>query len=185
MGSNMSRNVAMWVVALLIAFATAGLAPFGARAQAPGQNWTQSGMLRCKLNPSIGFVIFGHQSMECRFVPSVPGAPQIYEGALNTVGIDVGVVSTGGLAWAVLAPTSGVSAGALAGEYVGASGDIALGAGVGANVLLAGHSGALRCSPFRLKDRLRWMSRLACQPFNCGMSPEPGRIQRSRSEQHR
>ena len=82
MGSNMSRNVAMWVVALLIAFATAGLAPFGARAQAPGQNWTQSGMLRCKLNPSIGFVIFGHQSMECRFVPSVPGAPQIYEGAL-------------------------------------------------------------------------------------------------------
>jgi hypothetical protein len=45
---------------------------------------------------------------------------------------------------------------------------------------LAGHSGALRCSPFRLKDRLRWMSRLACQPFNCGTSPEPARIRRSR-----
>jgi len=37
---------------------------------------------------------------------------------------------------------------------------------------LAGHSGVLRCSRFRLKDRLRWMSRLACHPFNCGTSPE-------------
>ena len=95
----MSRSVApMRVVPLIIAFAIAGLAPFGARAQAPGQSWTQSGALRCRLNPSIGFIIFGHQSMECRFVPSLPGPPQIYEGALNTVGIDVGVIGGGGLA---------------------------------------------------------------------------------------
>jgi len=144
----MSRNVApMRAVPLIIALAIVSLAPFGARAQAPGQNWTQSGMLRCRLNPSIGFVIFGHQSMECRFVPSVAGAPQIYEGALNTVGIDVGVVSAGGLAWAVLAPTSGVPAGALAGEYVGASGDIALGAGVGANVLVGGSQRSFALQP--------------------------------------
>jgi len=50
------------------------------------------------------------------------GHPQIYEGALNTVGIDVVVISAGALAWAVLAPTSGVSAGALAGEYVAGKG---------------------------------------------------------------
>jgi len=59
----MSCNVASkWLISLIIAFAIAGLSPFDARAQAPGQNWTQSGMLSCKLNPSIGFVIFGHQS---------------------------------------------------------------------------------------------------------------------------
>ena len=144
----MSRSITPGrVVPLIIAFVIAGMAPFGARAQAQGQNWTQSGMLRCKLNPSIGFVIFGHQSMECRFVPSLPGPPQIYEGALNTVGIDVGVVGAGGLAWAVLAPTSGVSAGALAGEYVGASGDIALGAGVGANVLIGGSQRSFALQP--------------------------------------
>jgi len=107
----MSRNVAsMRVIPLIIAFAVASLASFGATAQGPGQNWTQSGMLRCKMNPSIGFIIFGHQSMECRFIPSLPGLAQIYDGALNTVGIDVGVVGAGGLAWAVLAPTSGISA---------------------------------------------------------------------------
>ena len=144
----MSRNVApIWVVPLIIAFAIAGLAPFGAWAQAPGQTWTQSGMLRCRLNPSVGFVIFGHQSMECQFVPSHQGAPQRYEGALNTVGIDIGVVGTGGLAWAVLAPTSGVPAGALAGEYVGASGDVALGAGVGANVLIGGSQRSFALQP--------------------------------------
>jgi len=148
----MSRNVApMRVVLLIIAFAIVGSVPFGACAQAAGQNWTQSGMLRCRLNPSIGFVIFGHQSMECRFVPSVPGAPQIYEGALNTIGIDIGVVSAGGLAWAVLAPTSGVAAGALAGEYVGASGDIALGAGVGANVLVGGSQRSFALQPVLLE----------------------------------
>jgi Protein of unknown function (DUF992) len=148
----MSRSVApIWGVPLISALTIAGLASFGARAQAPGQNWTQSGLLRCKLNPNIGFIIFGHQSMECRFVPSLPGAPQIYDGALNTVGIDVGVIGAGGLAWAVLAPTSAISAGALAGEYVGASGDVALGAGVGTNVLIGGSQRSFALQPVSIE----------------------------------
>ena len=116
-----------------------------------GPTWTQSGMLSCRLNPSIGFVIFGHQSMECRFVPSLPGPPQIYEGALNTVGIDIGVVGTGGLAWGVLAPTAGIPAGALAGTYVGASGDIAVGAGVGANLLVGGSTRSFALQPLSVE----------------------------------
>src|SRR6266436_5324659 len=100
-----------------------------ASAQTPA--WTQSGMLTCKLNPSIGFIIVGHQSMECRFVPSMPAPPQFYEGALNTVGIDIGVVGGG----------------ALAGTYVGASGDVALGVGVGANVLVGGSNRSFALQP--------------------------------------
>lgn len=109
--------------------------------------WTQTGMLSCKLNPSIGFIIVGHQSMECRFVPSMPGSPQFYEGALNTVGIDIGIIGGGALAWGVLAPTAGVPAGALAGTYVGASGDVALGLGVGANVLVGGSNRSFALQP--------------------------------------
>ena len=146
----MSRHVAsMWAVLPIIAFTIA--APLGAQAQVPAKNWTQSGLLRCKLNPSIGFIIFGHQSMECRFEPSLPGPSQIYDGALNTVGIDVGVVGTGGLAWGVLAPTSGIPVGALAGEYVGASGDVALGAGVGANVLVGGSQRSFALQPISVE----------------------------------
>jgi Protein of unknown function (DUF992) len=77
-------------------------------AQAQSKNWTQVGMLTCRLNPSIGFVIFGHQSMECRFVQNPPLPPQLYEGALNTVGIDIGVTAGGVMGWAVLSPTAGL-----------------------------------------------------------------------------
>src|SRR4029078_2769753 len=87
-----------------------------AMAQAP-KTWTQVGMLTCKLSPSIGFVIFGHQSMECRFVQNPPSPVQLYEGALNTVGVDIGISAGGVLGWAVLAPTAGPPPGALAGEY--------------------------------------------------------------------
>jgi len=50
-------------------------------------------MLTCRLNPSIGFVIFGHQTMECRFVQNPPLPPQLYEVRSNTVGIDLGVTA--------------------------------------------------------------------------------------------
>ena len=62
-------------------------------------------MLRCKLNPSIGFVIAGHQSTECSFTPNGSNPPQAYQGALNTVGLDIGVSAGGVLGWAVFAPT--------------------------------------------------------------------------------
>lgn len=134
----------------LAAFAVAATLAAPASAQAP-QSWTQVGMLSCRLNPSIGFVIFGHQSMECRFTQNPPFPPQAYEGALNTVGLDLGISAGGVLGWAVLAPTVGTPAGALAGEYVGASGDIGLGIGVGANVLIGGSGRSIALQPVSLE----------------------------------
>jgi len=51
------------------------------------------------------------------------------------------------LAWGVLAPTAGVPAGALGGTYVGASSDVALGLGVGANVLVGGSNRSFALQP--------------------------------------
>ena len=109
------RNVGLKALGLFVVIATTILS-----ANAQAQTWTQAGMLRCRLNPSIGFVIFGHQSMECAFQP-VSGPVQAYEGAINTVGLDLGVTEGGGLAWAVFGPAAGLPYGALAGDYVGAS----------------------------------------------------------------
>jgi hypothetical protein len=108
-------------------------------------------MLTCRLNPSIGFIIFGHQSMECRFAQKPPFPPQAYEGALNTIGLDVGITAGGALAWAVLAPTVGTPAGALAGEYVGASGDIGIGLGAGVNVLVGGSGRSIALQPVSIE----------------------------------
>lgn len=112
-----------------------------------GKPWTQVGMLTCKLNPSIGFIIVGHQPMECRYAPGAGGPSQAYDGALNTVGVSLGVTAGGVLSWAVLAPTDGIPGGALAGEYVGASADAAFIAGVGANVLIGGSNRTVALQP--------------------------------------
>jgi Protein of unknown function (DUF992) len=134
----------------LVALTLMAMQAMPADAQAPGQ-WTQAGMLRCKLNPSIGFIIAGHQSMECSFAPNGPNPPQAYLGALNTVGLDIGITAGGVLGWAVYAPTAGIPAGALGGEYVGASGDIGLIAGVGANILVGGSGRTFALQPVSLE----------------------------------
>jgi hypothetical protein len=134
----------------LIAFGLYALSIDTITAQTTPPSWTQVGMLTCRLNPSIGFVIFGHQSMECTLVQNAL-PPQSYEGALNTVGIDVGVTAGGVLGWAVFAPTKGAPAGALAGEYVGASGDIGLGIGGGVNVLMGGSGRTFALQPVSLE----------------------------------
>ena len=88
--------------------AVLALAAFAGRADAQAQNgWTQAGLLTCKLNPSIGFIIAGHQSMECSYKPNGPYPPQAYVGAINTVGLDIGISGGGILGWAVFAPTQG------------------------------------------------------------------------------
>src|ERR1700690_2709357 len=121
----MMRYVRALVQTALAISVFCGLTMGFAKAQTPA-NWTQVGMLSCKLNPSIGFVIFGQQFMECRFAQNPPFPRQAYEGALNTVGGDIGITAGGVLGWAVFAPTASPPAGALACDYVGATGDIGL-----------------------------------------------------------
>ena len=123
-------------------------------AQGP-QPWAQVGALTCTVNPNIGFILVGHQPMECTFTATLaPAPPQYYDGAINTVGIDVGVSAGSVLAWGVFAPTSGVPQGALAGEYVGASGDLGIGVGAGANVLLGGSGRTFALQPLSLQGSL-------------------------------
>ena len=135
---------------LLATLALAAMLSLPAAAQAP-QSWTQVGSLSCKIDPNIGFIIVGHQPMECLFTPNTQTPPQAYDGAINTVGLNVGISAGGMLGWAVFAPTTGVPAGALAGDYVGVSGDIGIGIGAGANVLLGGSGRTIALQPLSLQ----------------------------------
>ena len=89
----MAKRVRTLMQAALVAGSLCGLT--AAEVQSQPASWTQVGMLTCRLNPSIGFIIFGHQSMECRFNQNPPFPPQAYEGALNTIGIDIGITADG------------------------------------------------------------------------------------------
>jgi hypothetical protein len=88
--------------------------------------------------------------MECSLQP-VSGPVQAYEGAINTVGVDLGVSEGGRFGWAVFVPANGLPYGALAGEYIGASGDVGVGVGAGANVLVGGSNRSIALQPVSLE----------------------------------
>jgi Protein of unknown function (DUF992) len=127
------------------------LSPAVGQTAPPG---TQVGMLSCQLAPSVGFIVGSVQSMRCRFVPNGGYPPQVYVGEIDTVGLDVGITAGGALAWGVFAPTQGPPAGGLAGVYVGASGDISVGVGVGANVLFGGSNRTIALQPLSLEGEV-------------------------------
>jgi hypothetical protein len=131
------------------------VAMFCSPAAAQSPQWTQVGSLMCKVDPSVGFLIVGHQPMQCTYTPGLaPAPPQYYDGAINTVGVDVGVSAGSVLGWGVFAPTQGLPPGALAGEYVGASGDLGIGIGAGANVLVGGSARTIALQPLSLQGSL-------------------------------
>src|ERR1700740_93830 len=129
-------------LSLLATIALGVMSSLPAAAQAPPPPWTQVGSLVCKVDPNVGFIFVGHQPMQCTYTPSLaPAPPEYYDGAINTVGIDIGVSAGSVLAWGVFAPTTGLPQGALSGEYVGASGDVGFIVGGGANVRIGRFGG--------------------------------------------
>jgi hypothetical protein len=106
--------------------------------QASAQSRTKVGVLACNLAPTAGFVIGSHQPIACTFTPDYGRRRERYAGAIDRVGLDLGVTSGGRLIWHVFSQTAAPPPRSIAGTYIGASGDAALGVGGGANVLIGG-----------------------------------------------
>jgi hypothetical protein len=70
------------------------------------------------------------------------------------VGLDIGVTAGGILAWAVFMRTKRPARGALAGTYAGASGDIAIGVGAGANLLVGGSNNTVALQPLSVEGQV-------------------------------
>lgn len=140
-----SRALKISVATTLLALTM--LVPAGA--QSP---WTQVGGLSCTLAPTIGLIVLSQQKMACQFTPNQAGWPaQNYAGAMTTIGIDLGAIAGGVLGWAVFASTVGQASGGLAGTYVGASGEVTVGLGAGANVLVGGSARSVALQPLSLQ----------------------------------
>jgi hypothetical protein len=128
----------------------AGLAS-PAFAQAPG---VKVGMLGCVLSPTIGIFVGSLQTISCTFTPDGPYQPEAYVGTFGTLGLDIGVVAVGGLAWQVYNQSNGPLINSLAGTYVGGSGEIGVGVGVGANVLFGGSAKQVALQPVSLEGEV-------------------------------
>jgi hypothetical protein len=135
------------IAVVLLALAAICVSPASAQ-NAPG---TSVGALTCRMAPSIGLIFGSRQRMACRFQPNGPYPPEAYVGVMNTIGLDIGVTAGGAMAWGVLAPTAGPMYGGLAGTYVGASGSIGVGVGVGANLLFGGTGRSIALQPLSVE----------------------------------
>jgi hypothetical protein len=70
------------------------------------------------------------------------------------LGVDVRVKGGGVMTWAVIAPTTGLHPHALAGKYVGATGDVSLGLGAGAKVLVGGSHRTVTLQPLSVEGQV-------------------------------
>src|SRR5262249_3422637 len=130
------------VVAALAVAATV-VSPVATMAQAER---VKAGTLTCDISSGIGLIIASHKEVSCMFTPSQPGPREVYVGAINKFGLDIGATAGGEMVWAVYAPTTR-RFGALAGNYGGATAEATVGAGLGANVLVGGSDRTIALQP--------------------------------------
>jgi len=87
-------------------------------------------------------------------LPTDGGVGETYIGHINRSGVDVGIKGGGVMTWAVLAPTTELHPHALAGKYVGASGDVSFGLGGGAKVLVGGSHRTVTLQPLSVEGQV-------------------------------
>jgi Protein of unknown function (DUF992) len=120
-------------------------------AQIPAEH-VQAGTLTCDISGGIGFIIGSQKAINCSFVPLVSGPPEFYSGTISKLGIDLGGTRSGVMVWAVYAPTSRMQ-GFLAGTYGGASAEVTVGTGIGANILVGGSFHTVELQPFTVQQQ--------------------------------
>lgn len=110
----------------------------------------QVGGLKCIVEGGVGFIIGSSKDMVCTFTHT-DGSRERYTGTIRKFGIDIGVTEKTYIAWAVLAPSTNVPRGALAGSYGGVSAEATVGAGIGANALVGGFKKSFTLQPLSVQ----------------------------------
>ena len=113
------------------------------------QTNNQVGTLVCNYGSNFGKIFGSRQAMACVFHKR-NGDTESYSATFGRVGLDIGVTGPGRMGWTVLTKTTGVAPRALAGNYVGATGEASLGLGGGANVLVGGSNRTITLQPLSL-----------------------------------
>ncbi len=133
-------------------FAVIAVLPAMVAGAAAAQERAQVGQLTCDISGGVGLIFGSQRTLNCTFMPSVPGPVEFYAGTLTKLGVDIGITDRGAMVWLVYAPTSRL-AGALAGSYGGATAEATVGAGIGANVLVGGSNRTVQLQPVSLQGQ--------------------------------
>ena len=133
----------------------AGILAAGMALPAAAQERVKLGMLDCNVEGGFNFAIVTRNNLDCTFTPTFPGLfTETYSGSIGKFGLDIGKTQNTLIRWAVIAPTvDGLSDGALAGTYGGASASASLVVGLGANVLVGGWENSIALQPVSLQSQ--------------------------------
>lgn len=104
------------------------------------------GVLQCHLSGGVGMILFENQLLDCVY-KGLSAPPQHYIGRLTNVGANIGVSGPGEMIWDVVTAATKVDPGQLTGDYVGAQGSVAVGAGGGGAVLVGGSHKSISLQP--------------------------------------
>jgi hypothetical protein len=137
-----------YLVAGALSLAIGGAFALGTPADA--DTTVKTGVLTCNVDSGWGFVFGSSRDLKCNYSGSA-GRKEHYSGHIAKYGVDIGYLQGGVIVWAVLAPTNDLAAGALAGDYGGATGGAAVGVGGNANVLLGGFKNSITLQPLSLE----------------------------------
>jgi len=141
----MFRSAFAAVLVGLVAFATT--APAGAQPRR-----IQVGTLTCSLSSSVGMLVGSQRNVNCFF--KAEGVPdEVYTGTLTRLGLDVGITTGGAIVWAVFTDTNRY-AGMISGTYAGATAEMSIAAGLGANVLVGGSNRSVALQPLSLQGQV-------------------------------
>lgn len=111
------------------------------------------GQLTCSISAGVGLIIGSQRNVNCIF-KGAPGDPEeAYTGTMTRIGIDIGVTAGGVMLWTVFADTNRY-AGMLAGSYGGATAEVSVAAGLGANVLVGGSHRTVALQPVSLQGQV-------------------------------
>src|SRR5580704_17109548 len=121
---------------------------------ASAQSQARIGTLSCDVSAGVGFILIQKQSLACIFTPDGGGPSIRYKGQIAEYGVALGAIDKGHLIWAVIAATSGIPPGALAGDYAGVGAEATAGVGLGANVLVGGTGRAFSLQPLSVEGQI-------------------------------
>jgi Protein of unknown function (DUF992) len=108
----------------------------------------RAGVLTCDVSAGIGLIIGSQKSVACTFAPEPSGPQQVYSGSITKFGLDIGATGGGVMVWAVFTDSiAPPGTGFLVGDYFGATGQVTVSAGLGANVLIGGSSRMIALQP--------------------------------------
>jgi hypothetical protein len=132
---------------------TAAVALAIAYSDPAGAQRVRAGLLTCDVSAGIGLIIGSQKQVSCVFAPDQPGRQEAYTGSITKFGLDIGITGGGVMVWGVFTGTT-AGPGFLAGDYVGASGDIAIAVGLGANVLVGGSNRTVALQPLSVSGQV-------------------------------